>query len=219
MRSLIVLSALLFAGCGAIVAPKPVNNPVPINHAQAGRAGVVFLGDSVSARWPLDTYFPGKNYVDAGIGGQTTAQILARLPDVLSGAQTCTSITGVAPFTCQSITPPATVMIFAGWNDILGGLDMNQAAANIRGMILLCQQAGVTPIVSTVYRFDSAFGDGSDLNFDEDVIDQSIRTSGVTYIDLEALFQGQSGYTVDGVHPNPAGYAQMQGEYNLVLPR
>src|SRR5437667_12720544 len=37
---------------------------------------VVFMGDSITDFWNLAQYFPGKPYVNRGIGGQTTPQIL-----------------------------------------------------------------------------------------------------------------------------------------------
>src|ERR1022692_136903 len=46
---------------------------------------VVFLGDSITDGWRLAQYFPGKPYVNRGIGGQTTPQMLVRLfPDVIA---------------------------------------------------------------------------------------------------------------------------------------
>jgi hypothetical protein len=45
---------------------------------------VVFLGDSITDFWKLDEYFPGKPFVNRGIGGQTTPQMLVRMyPDVI----------------------------------------------------------------------------------------------------------------------------------------
>ena len=45
---------------------------------------VVFMGDSITDFWKLDEYFPGKPYVDRGISGQTTPQMLVRMyPDVI----------------------------------------------------------------------------------------------------------------------------------------
>src|SRR5262249_16761792 len=45
---------------------------------------VVFMGDSITDFWRLDQYFPGKPYVNRGIGGQTTPQMLVRMyPDVI----------------------------------------------------------------------------------------------------------------------------------------
>ncbi len=45
---------------------------------------VVFMGDSITDFWRLDQSFPGKPYVNRGIGGQTTPQMLVRMyPDVI----------------------------------------------------------------------------------------------------------------------------------------
>src|SRR5271169_122575 len=44
----------------------------------AGENRVVFYGDSITDIWHLDQYFPGKPYVNRGIGGQTTPQMLVR---------------------------------------------------------------------------------------------------------------------------------------------
>jgi hypothetical protein len=70
------------------------------------RDRVVFMGDSITDGWNLATGFPGKPYVNRGIGGQTTAQMLVRFyPDVIA-------------------LKPAAVVIFAGTND---GLHPNAA--------------------------------------------------------------------------------------------
>ena len=56
----------------ALEAPKP------------GERRVVFLGDSITDGWKLAEYFPGKPYVNRGISGQTTPQMLVRMrPDVI----------------------------------------------------------------------------------------------------------------------------------------
>src|SRR5260370_15168929 len=44
----------------------------------SGEKRVVFFGDSITDLWKLDEYFPGKPYVNRGISGQTTLQILVR---------------------------------------------------------------------------------------------------------------------------------------------
>ena len=50
----------------------------------AGENRVVFFGDSITDGWRLDEAFPGKPYVNRGIGGQTTEQIVLRMrPDAL----------------------------------------------------------------------------------------------------------------------------------------
>jgi lysophospholipase L1-like esterase len=65
---------------------------------EAGR--VVFIGDSITDGYRLDEAFPGKPYVNRGISGQTTAQMLVRFyPDVIA-------------------LKPAAVIMLAGTNDI-----------------------------------------------------------------------------------------------------
>src|SRR5581483_9414474 len=61
---------------------------------------VVFMGDSITDFWKLDEYFPGKPYVNRGISGQTTPQMLARMyPDVIE-------------------LHPAAMIVLAGINDV-----------------------------------------------------------------------------------------------------
>ena len=68
----------------------------------AGENRVVFFGDSITDIWKLADYFPGKPYVNRGIGGQTTPQMLVRFrQDVID-------------------LHPKVVLILAGTNDIAG---------------------------------------------------------------------------------------------------
>jgi lysophospholipase L1-like esterase len=68
----------------------------------AGENRVVFFGDSITDGWRLDESFPGKLYVNRGIGGQTTSQMLVRFrQDVVN-------------------LHPKAVVILAGTNDIAG---------------------------------------------------------------------------------------------------
>src|SRR5688500_9625766 len=63
---------------------------------------VVFIGDSITDSWKLDEYFPGRPYINRGISGQTTPQMLIRFrPDVID-------------------LRPKVVVIFAGTNDLAG---------------------------------------------------------------------------------------------------
>ncbi len=63
---------------------------------------VVFFGDSITDIWHLDQYFPGKSYINRGIGGQTTPQMLVRFRQDVIDLQ------------------PKIVLILAGTNDIAG---------------------------------------------------------------------------------------------------
>ncbi|HEU4416887.1 MAG TPA: GDSL-type esterase/lipase family protein [Candidatus Angelobacter sp.] len=183
------------------------------------------MGDSIFSRWNLSDYFPGKGYVDGGIAGQTTSQILARMPDAISGNNVCTGEFNALQ--CQTITPPKTIVIFAGWNNLFQGTDPQQAIDDITAMVRMCVNAGVRPVVVTIYHFDPAFTGGSQFNAPADAIDHGIVdltpvVSQVFVIDLEQVFANQSQYTADGVHPTAAGYARMQSVFqdslNYVAP-
>src|SRR5947209_6754962 len=69
---------------------------------KAGENRVVFLGDSITDSWNLAKYFPGKPYVNRGISGQTTPQMLIRFRQDVIDLQ------------------PKVVVILAGTNDIAG---------------------------------------------------------------------------------------------------
>jgi lysophospholipase L1-like esterase len=101
--------------------------------AAAGR--VVFLGDSITEGWALDQYFPGKPYVNRGIGGQTTPQMLVRLyPDVLD-------------------LKPAAVIILAGTNDIAqntGPETLTMVEENLMAITELAQRHGIKVILCSV---------------------------------------------------------------------
>src|SRR5580704_12217701 len=67
-----------------------------------GENRVVFFGDSITDMWKIEEYFPGKPYLNRGIGGQTTPQMLVRFrQDVID-------------------LHPKVVVILAGTNDISG---------------------------------------------------------------------------------------------------
>ena len=98
--------------------------------AEKGR--VVFLGDSITDGWKLAQYFPGKPYVNRGISGQTTPQMLVRFyPDVIS-------------------LRPAAVIILAGTNDIArntGPETPEMIEDNFRAMCELAQKHGVEVVL------------------------------------------------------------------------
>src|SRR3981081_498738 len=75
---------------------------VALKPATAGGMRVVFFGDSITDMWKLDESFPGKPYVNRGIGGQTTPQMLVRFRQDVINLQ------------------PKVVVILAGTNDIAG---------------------------------------------------------------------------------------------------
>ena len=96
---------------------------------------VVFLGDSITEGWRLEQSFPGKPYVNRGIGGQTTPQMLVRTyPDVID-------------------LKPAAVIILAGTNDIAqntGPETLTMVEENLMAITELAQRHGIKVILCAV---------------------------------------------------------------------
>jgi hypothetical protein len=215
MLTLTLLIAALATGCGGgSMSPKPPTIP---------RSGVVFFGDSIFGRWNLDADFPGKGYVNGGMYGYRTDQLLAILPSVLSGEKVCHGLAGndTAPLICATVPAPATIVIEAGWNNFFQGNAGNTAPADISAMVKMAQDNGVRVVVTTLYSYDTAHPAAFMVptgNAPQDFYDMwrvplngSIaKTKNVTVVDFSGMFAGQSGYTIDGVHPIDTGYAQMR---------
>jgi lysophospholipase L1-like esterase len=96
---------------------------------------VVFMGDSITDIWKLEKYFPGKPYVNRGIGGQTTPQMLIRFrPDVID-------------------LQPKVVVILAGTNDIAGNtgpMSLAEIEGNLQTMAELARVHGMRVVLSSV---------------------------------------------------------------------
>jgi lysophospholipase L1-like esterase len=96
---------------------------------------VVFMGDSITDFWRLDESFPGAPYVNRGIGGQTTPQMLVRMyPDVID-------------------LKPAAMVVLAGTNDIAGNTGPQTAEMieqNIMAMTELAQLHGIKVILCSL---------------------------------------------------------------------
>ncbi|MDE3197112.1 MAG: SGNH/GDSL hydrolase family protein [Acidobacteriota bacterium] len=96
---------------------------------------VVFLGDSITDIWKLAQYFPGKPYINRGISGQTTPQMLVRMyEDVIN-------------------LKPAAMILLAGTNDIArntGPETAEMIEENIMAMTELAQHHGIKVILCSV---------------------------------------------------------------------
>lgn len=96
---------------------------------------VVFFGDSITDLWNLGDYFKDQPYVNRGIGGQTTPQMLVRLyPDVID-------------------LKPAAMVLLAGTNDIArntGPETAEMIEENIMAMTELAQHHGIKVILCSV---------------------------------------------------------------------
>ena len=169
-----------------------------------GENRVVFMGDSITQGWPLDQYFPGKPYINRGISGQTTPQMLVRFrQDVID-------------------LHPKVVVILAGTNDVAGNtgpMTAGQTEENIQSMADLASASGIRVILCSITPA-AKFPWKPDVEPVEKIL--AINTwikscaagKGYGYVDYHSAMKDASNglppnLSRDGVHPLPAGYAIM----------
>jgi acetyl esterase/lipase/lysophospholipase L1-like esterase len=168
---------------------------------------VVFMGNSITAGWIRSRpgFFEGKAYVNRGIGGQTTSQMLIRFKQDVIDLQ------------------PKAVVILAGINDIAGNTGPTTLEAimdNLSGMALLAKAHGIKVILCSVLpAYDFPWRPG--LTPAEKVISLNrmikafAQENSMHYLDyFPALVDSRNGmkkeYSHDEVHPTPEGYKVME---------
>jgi len=195
---------------------------------------VLFMGDSITDFWRLAESFPGKPYINRGISGQTTPQMLVRLyPDVID-------------------LKPAAMVVLAGINDIsqnTGPATAEMVEQNIMAMTELAQHHGIKVILCSIlpvsdYPFlnqqggrgvqlPAAQGPGrggqrgpamrmkvTDTHPPDDILklnawmkDYALRVNAY-YADYFTVLADERGwlkenFSGDGIHPNAEGYKIM----------
>ncbi len=173
--------------------------------AQPDDKRVVFMGDSITEGWHLDQSFPGKPYINRGISGQTTPQMLVRFrQDVLD-------------------LKPKVVIILAGTNDVAGNtgpMTAEQTEGNIQSMAQLAAANGIRVVLCSILpaaHFNwapSVQGSADKILAINTWIKNYAASQGYGYVDYHsATRDAQNGLpenlSKDGVHPLPAGYAIM----------
>jgi lysophospholipase L1-like esterase len=169
---------------------------------------VIFDGDSITDYWRLNEYFPGQDFVNRGIAGQTTTQILARFQQDVVGLH------------------PKAVIVLAGTNDIGRGVPLSQIEDNLAMMGAVAKANGIRPAFASVLPVSDYHKDVDPRN--ERVASHPLatirtlntwiadhcRTEGFAYIDYYASLVDSSGQmqadvSDDGLHPNSKGYRIM----------
>lgn len=169
-----------------------------------GERRVVFLGDQITERWPLPTFFPGQPYFNRGIGGQTTPQMLVRFrQDVIA-------------------LKPKVVVILAGANDIAGvtgPATRGTLADHIASMAELAKVNGIRVVLASITPVCDCTTPQTDLRPQRKIVDwngwlkEYAAANGAIYLDyFSALADGRDfrrELTTDGLLPNDAGYRVM----------
>jgi lysophospholipase L1-like esterase len=165
---------------------------------------VVFMGDSITEGWHLDVSFPGKPYINRGISGQTTPQMVLRFRQDVIALQ------------------PKVVVILAGTNDIAGNTGpetLEQIEDNLASMADLASANHIRVVLCSITpAFDYPWKPGQTPAPKIDAINAWLRgyalAKGYIYVDYHSAMKDArdglpSSLSHDGVHPLPAGYSIM----------
>lgn len=174
---------------------------------------VVFLGDSITDGWNLAQYFPGKSYINRGISGQTTPQMLIRFrPDVID-------------------LKPKAVVILAGTNDIAGNtgpMTIEEIARNVTSMVELAEANNIRVVLSSVLPVNDRLRNkegvlliqtrsrpNEKITALNDWMKKYAASQHLIYLDYYTAMVDKDGslkdgISYDGLHPNADGYKVMQ---------
>ena len=169
---------------------------------------VIFFGDSITDIWHLDEFFPGKGYINRGIGGQTTSQMLVRFRQDVIDLQ------------------PKVLLILAGTNDIAGNsgpISNEDIEANYASLADLARASNIHVIFASilpVYNYTPR----SQEFFNSRPMDRILALNqwlkhycdknNLIYLDYFSAVVDDKGMLKqdladDGLHPNKAGFALM----------
>ena len=185
-----------------------------LSPAAKNEARVVFMGDSITDSWQnpkFGGFFPGKPYVDRGISGQTTPQMLIRFrPDVIA-------------------LQPKVVVILAGTNDLAGNtgpMTLETIEDNFVAMADLAKANSIRVVFASILPIsDYNQRDGKPIVRSTQRQPEKIKAlnewmktyaanNKLTYLDYHSALVDDKGFlreelSEDGLHPNAKGYAIM----------
>ncbi|MCU0552021.1 MAG: GDSL-type esterase/lipase family protein [Leptolyngbya sp. Prado105] len=158
----------------------------------------ILLGDSLSLWFPSDRLPQSQIWLNQGISGDTTWNILARLPDIEN-------------------TRPSQIYLMAGVNDLKMGASDSEIIWNIQRILkrLRSMQPTTKIIVESILPTRTSRIPNDRIIGINQQLQELARQEGATYLDLFSQFVDQDGqiqseYTTDGIHLSTQGYATWQ---------
>ena len=191
---------------GQLARYRSANDTLATGAPAKGR--VVFFGDSITDIWKLENYFAGRAYVNRGIGGQTTPQMLVRFrQDVID-------------------LSPKSVVILAGTNDIAGNtgpMRNEDIVADLATMAELAKSHRIAAVVASILPVHNYTPRAQDFFAQRPVqrildVNRSLKDyctkNKIVYLDYFSAMVDEKGLlrrdlAEDGLHPNDAGYKIM----------
>ena len=173
-----------------------------------GDKRIVFLGDSITDGWRLNEYFPNRDFINRGISGQITGEMLGRMKaDVID-------------------LKPAGVLILAGTNDIARGVPLSAIENNLTMIADLADAYRIKPMFSSVLPVSDYHKDVnpryemSKVRPPAEILELNrwleafCKQRRYPYIDYFSKMADASGsmraeLADDGLHPNSSGYRIM----------
>lgn len=165
----------------------------------AGRPRIVFLGDSITDGWRLNEYFPDRDFVNRGISGQITGEMLGRFKaDVID-------------------LKPSAVLVLAGTNDLARNVNILTIENNLSMMADLAEKHGIRLIFASVLPVgDNRREERPPLLIGalNDWMRSVCSQRGCGYLDYYGALVDKNGQLTgdlsdDGLHPNSKGYRVM----------
>ncbi len=173
-----------------------------------GKARVVFLGDSITDFWRLNEYFPDRDFVNRGISGQVTSEMLGRMKaDVID-------------------LKPEAVLVLAGTNDLARGVPLKVIEDNLTMIADLAEFHHIRPIFASLLPV-SDYHKGENPSYERTKVRPPEMIRGLNewiagfcqrrnlvYADYYSQTVDESGslkadLAADGLHPNGSGYRLM----------
>ena len=169
---------------------------------------IVFMGDSITDGWRLNEYFPGRDFVNRGISGQITGEMLGRMKaDVID-------------------LKPSAMLVLAGTNDIARGVPLSAIENNLTMIADLADAYKIKPLFASVlpisdyhkdtnprYEMSKQRSPAAILELNR-WIESLCKLRHYQYVDYFSQMVDAAGYMKpeladDGLHPNSAGYRVM----------
>jgi lysophospholipase L1-like esterase len=164
-----------------------------------GEQRVLFMGDSITDGWRIQEFFVGKPYVNRGISGQITGEMLGRMKaDVLD-------------------LKPLAMVVLAGTNDLARGVQVPVIENNLYMMGLLAKASGIKVIFTSVTPVNGANIQARPPDKILEInkyLEELCAKEGYFYVDYHSALKNSEGLipkelAADGLHPNADGYKIM----------